>query len=70
MEIVHDIRSQKPLRPTHWSLLLDILQPRMGLHRENNFFFKFFFLFILYTVGKLIEIWTKNNKGVGSEIDW
>ena len=28
---VHDIRSQKPLRSTHWSLLLGILQTRMSL---------------------------------------
>ena len=40
MESVHDLRSQKPLRPTLWSLLLGILQTGMGLHRKKNFFFK------------------------------
>ena len=52
MESVHDIRSQKPLRPTRWSLLLGILQTGMGLHREKKFSSK---VLILYTVGKLVE---------------
>ena len=64
MESVHDIRSQKPLRPTRWSLLLGILQTGMGLHREKKFSSK---VLILYTVGKLVENWTKNNKIAGSE---
>ena len=38
MESVHDMRSQKPLRPTHWSLSLGILQTGIGLHRKKNFF--------------------------------
>ena len=53
MESVHDIRSQKPLRPTRWSLLLDILQTRIGLHRKKDFFSSK--VLILYTAGKLIE---------------
>ena len=64
MESVRDIRSQKPLRPTRWSLLLGILQTGMGLHRKKIFSLK---LLILYTVGELIENETKNNKRVGSE---
>ena len=34
----HDIRSQKPLKPTRWPLFLGILQTGMGLHREKIFF--------------------------------
>ena len=37
MESVHDIRSQKPLRPTRWSHFLGILQTGMGLHRKKKF---------------------------------
>ena len=40
MESVHDIKSQKLLRPTSWSLFLDILQTGMGLHRKKKIFFK------------------------------
>ena len=36
MERVHDIRSQKPLRPTHWSLLLGILQTGLDLYRKKK----------------------------------
>ena len=64
MKSVYDIRSQKPLRHTHWSLLLGILQTGMGLHRKTFFFLK---VLILYTVAKLIENWTKNIKWGGFE---
>ena len=37
---VDNIRSQKPLRPTRWSLLLGILQTGRGLCRKKIFFFK------------------------------
>ena len=40
MESVHDLRSQKPLKPTRWSLVLGILQTGMGLHRKKKFLFK------------------------------
>ena len=52
METVHDIRSQKLLRPTRWSFLLGILQIRMGLHRKKTFSST---VLILYTVRKLIK---------------
>ena len=37
MESVRDIRSQKPLRPTLWSLFLGILQT--GMKKWENIFF-------------------------------
>ena len=52
MESVHDIRSQEPLIPTCWSLLLSILLTGIGLHRKENISLK---VLILYTVGKRIE---------------
>ena len=52
VESVHDIRSQKSLRPTRWSLLLGILKTGMDLHRKKNSSSK---VLILYTAGKLIE---------------
>ena len=52
MESVRDIRSQKPLTPSHWSLLLGILQTGMCYHRKKRISSK---VLILYTVGKLIE---------------
>ena len=51
MESVHDIRSQKPLRPTVWSLFLGILKTGMGLHWKKIALK----VFILYTVEKFIE---------------
>ena len=60
MESVRDIRSQKPLRPTLWSLFLGILQT--GMKKWENIQ-----ILILNTVGKLIENLTKNNRRVGSE---
>ena len=35
IESVHDIRSQKPLRPIRWSLFLGILQTGMGLYKKK-----------------------------------
>ena len=64
MESVHDIRSQQPLRPTHWSLFLGILQTGIGLHRKKNFSSK---VLILYTVRELIKNWVNFNQRVGSE---
>ena len=40
MESVDDIRSQKPLRPTGYSLFLGILQTGIDVHRKNIFFLK------------------------------
>ena len=45
MESVHDMRSQKPLRPTHWSLSLGILQTGIGLHRKKNFFLQKYIIY-------------------------
>ena len=59
MESVHDLRSQKPLKPTRWSLVLGILQTGMGLHRKKKFLFK---SINTITFGFLIENWIKNNK--------
>ena len=53
METVHDSGSQKPLRLTHWSLSMGILQTLMGLHMKKNIFSSK--VLILHTVGKLIE---------------
>ena len=66
MESVHDLRSQKPLRPTLWSLLLGILQTGMGLHRKKIFFFK---SINTITFGFLIENWIENNKELDLKMD-
>ena len=66
MESVHDLRSQKPLRPTLWSLLLGILQTGMGLHRKKNFFFK---SINTITFGFLTENWIENNKELDLKMD-
>ena len=47
MESVHELRSQKPLKPTRWSLVLGILQTGMGLHRKKNFCSKVLILLLL-----------------------
>ena len=33
---VHDVRSQKPLRPISWFLFVGILQSGMGFNRKNK----------------------------------
>ena len=62
---VHEIWSQKPLRPTCWSLFLGILQTGMGLHWENVFFFKS--INVIYCSTAYWKLNQKNNKRVGSE---
>ena len=64
IESVHDIRSQKPLRLTRWSLFLGVLQTGMGLHRKTKISSK---VLVLYTVRKLIKNWANINQLVGSE---
>ena len=57
MERDHDFRGQKPLRPTHWSLLLGISQTGMDLYSKKKIQ-----VLIMCTVDKLIESWTKKWK--------
>ena len=64
MESVYDVRSQKSLRLTRWSLFLGILLTGMGLHRKKKFFF-----FKSINIYILLESFLKTEQVLIKELD-
>ena len=66
MERDHDIRGQKPLRPTHWSLLLGISQTGMDLYSKKKSSSSINNVYCWQAYWKL----NKKVKELGLKMDW
>ena len=66
MERDHDFRGQKPLRPTHWSLLLGISQTGMDLYSKKKNSSSINNVYCWQAYWKLI----KKVKELGLKMDW